>query len=363
YKVTLEVWNGFNGTSYNKTETANFIDVDQHSIANTSEDFEGTFPPQGWRVINPDGKLAWGKSDEAGNGDSSCVVMNNADNDKIGEEDFLQLPFYNLTDAKNAQLYFDVAYVKFDEVSADMLKAEVSTDCGATWTEVYSKTHTELETALSALSPNDWIPNQESHWRKELVDLSGYDGQANLAIRFKNVSGYGTRVWLDNVIVALDNSSGPVVDFYTKKRNSVCESEVVQFFDTSTGTTATSWNWEFPGGTPATSTEQNPTVTYSTYGNYNVSLKVENTDGSSEKTIENFVVLKTPTAQSFTEDFSGTFPPANWNIRNFDGKLEFEQSNLAGNGDGFCMMMNNADNETIGELDEIIMPSLDLSVG
>ncbi|MCD8439645.1 PKD domain-containing protein [Tenacibaculum finnmarkense] len=363
YKVTLEVWNGFNGTNYNKTETANFIDVDQHSIANTSEDFEGTFPPQGWRVINPDGKLAWGKSDEAGNGDSSCVVMNNADNDKIGEEDFLQLPFYNLTAAKNAQLYFDVAYVKFDEVSADMLKAEVSTDCGATWTEVYSKTHTELETVLSALSPNDWIPNQESHWRKELIDLSSYDGQANLAIRFKNVSGYGTRVWLDNVTVSLDNSTGPIVDFYTKKRNSVCESEVVQFFDTSTGTTATTWAWEFPGGTPANSTEQNPTVTYNTYGNYNVSLKVENTDGSSEKTIDSFIVLKTPTAQSFSEDFSGTFPPADWNIRNFDGKLQFEKSNLAGNGDGFCMMMNNADNETIGELDEIIMPSLDLSVG
>ncbi len=35
-----------------------------------------------------------------------------------------------------------------------------------------------------------------------------------------------------------------------------------------------SWSWSFPGGSPATSTAQNPTVTYSTAGAYNVVLTV-----------------------------------------------------------------------------------------
>jgi len=51
----------------------------------------------------------------------------------------------------------------------------------------------------------------------------------------------------------------------------------VQFNDTSTGT-PTNWNWSFGDG--ALSTVQNPVHTYTTAGNYSVSLNVTNTDGS-----------------------------------------------------------------------------------
>lgn len=47
----------------------------------------------------------------------------------------------------------------------------------------------------------------------------------------------------------------------------------VTFTDQSTGT-PTSWLWTFQGGNPATSTSQNPTVTYAAIGNYTVTLKV-----------------------------------------------------------------------------------------
>ncbi|CAM1335026.1 PKD domain-containing protein [Tenacibaculum aestuariivivum] len=358
FKVTLQVANQIGGDIIEKV---NYIDVDQYTNTDTTEKFDGPFPPKGWTISNPDGKLAWEKRDDVGNGDSSCIIMNNADNDVIGEEDYLRLPFYDFSGAARAQLYFDVAYVKFDENSPDILKVEVSTDCGNSWSEVYSKTHLELETTTSALSPNNWVPNKISDWRKEIVNLSAYDNQTNISIRFKNVSGYGTRIWIDNVSVSLKNNEGPTADFYTKTRSSVCNSQEVQFFDTSTGF-ATQWAWEFPGGTPATSTDQNPVVFYNQAGSYDVTLTATNPDGFTTKSETGFFVLKTPKSESFTEDFSGVFPPADWEIRNFDGKLEFEQG-AAGNGDSFCMMMNNADNSTIGELDEIILPSLDLSAG
>ncbi|WBX75001.1 PKD domain-containing protein [Tenacibaculum ovolyticum] len=358
YKVTLQVTNT-SGT--NTTEAVNYIDVDQYTTTDTTEDFSGVFPAKGWTITNPDGKLAWEKRTDVGNGDSSCIIMNNADNAVTGEEDYLRLPFYDFTSATKAQMYFDVAYVKFDANSPDILKVEVSTDCGTSWNEVYSKTHLELETTISALSPNDWIPNEESHWRKEIVDLSAYDGTSNLTFRFKNISGYGTRIWLDNVTISLKNDVAPETDFYTKTRNSLCSSEQVEFFDTSNAT-PTSWAWEFPGGTPATSNLQNPIVDYNSAGSYDVTLTATNIYGSTSVTKTAFVVLKTPKSQSFTEDFSGTFPPTDWQIRNFDSGLEFEQGN-AGNGDNLCMIMNNADNSTVGELDEILLPSLDLSVG
>lgn len=51
--------------------------------------------------------------------------------------------------------------------------------------------------------------------------------------------------------------------------------ESITYTDVSTGT-PTAWEWTFEGGTPATSTEQNPTVTYSQPGFYKVSLKASN---------------------------------------------------------------------------------------
>jgi len=53
----------------------------------------------------------------------------------------------------------------------------------------------------------------------------------------------------------------------------------------------TSWSWTFTGGTPATSTEQNPVVVYNTPGVYSVSLTVSNSAGSDSKTITNYITV------------------------------------------------------------------------
>ncbi|MEN8224136.1 MAG: GEVED domain-containing protein, partial [Bacteroidota bacterium] len=44
----------------------------------------------------------------------------------------------------------------------------------------------------------------------------------------------------------------------------------------------TSWSWVFEGGTPATSTAQNPSVTYATEGIYDVRLTATNAEGSDQ---------------------------------------------------------------------------------
>jgi|GEM_PF-136024 len=60
-----------------------------------------------------------------------------------------------------------------------------------------------------------------------------------------------------------------------------CAPMTVHFADESTGTPS-SWSWSFPGGNPATSTEQNPTVTYDAAGVYSATLTVTNALGTSE---------------------------------------------------------------------------------
>ena len=64
----------------------------------------------------------------------------------------------------------------------------------------------------------------------------------------------------------------------------------VHFTDQSWGGQLVSWNWEFEGGTPAVSTEQNPIVTYNQAGTFDVRLTVTNADGESDmKYLPNYI--------------------------------------------------------------------------
>ncbi|MFY0628359.1 MAG: PKD domain-containing protein [Reichenbachiella sp.] len=62
--------------------------------------------------------------------------------------------------------------------------------------------------------------------------------------------------------------------------------DVIEFTDLSEGEPDT-WSWSFAGGTPATSTDQNPAVQYLTQGVFDVSLNITrmNPDGSSLDTV------------------------------------------------------------------------------
>ena len=61
---------------------------------------------------------------------------------------------------------------------------------------------------------------------------------------------------------------------------SIIPGQSVQFLDKSSGSPV-SWEWSFPGGTPATSKQQNPLITYSTEGKYPVTLKIKNVKADS----------------------------------------------------------------------------------
>lgn len=88
----------------------------------------------------------------------------------------------------------------------------------------------------------------------------------------------GETVNINAQLVALE---GIVADF-TSDFTTTNIGGTVQFTDNSWGAQLVSWEWEFEGGTPATSTQLNPTVTYNTAGTYNVRLTVTNADGESD---------------------------------------------------------------------------------
>lgn len=104
----------------------------------------------------------------------------------------------------------------------------------------------------------------------------------------------------DNKTGFVSGSSGailwqeaPLNANFEADQTEVCTGTTVNFTDLSGG--AISWSWTFEGGTPSTSTDQNPSVTYNTPGTYNVELEVS--DGVSyitEIKFDYITVLETP---------------------------------------------------------------------
>jgi vibriolysin len=80
----------------------------------------------------------------------------------------------------------------------------------------------------------------------------------------------------------------PPIANFTASTTSTFLNQSVTFTDTSLEN-PTSWSWTFEGGTPATSTAQNPVVTYTTVGTFDVTLVVTNAQGSDTETKVNYI--------------------------------------------------------------------------
>lgn len=78
-------------------------------------------------------------------------------------------------------------------------------------------------------------------------------------------------------------------DFRTNVRE-ICPGTSVQFIDESVHTAST-WSWSFPGGTPATSNEQNPVITYNTPGVYSVTLTAGDGTTSNSRTRTEYITV------------------------------------------------------------------------
>ncbi|MEZ5055977.1 MAG: PKD domain-containing protein [Saprospiraceae bacterium] len=93
----------------------------------------------------------------------------------------------------------------------------------------------------------------------------------------------------------------PVANFSSTHINPICPGESVQFVDQSANNPS-SYSWSFPGGTPATSTNPNPVVSYSTPGFYSVTLTVTNSAGSNTLTLPAFVAVENDPIAVFTSN-------------------------------------------------------------
>lgn len=103
-----------------------------------------------------------------------------------------------------------------------------------------------------------------------------------------------------------------IADFAIGNQTIYCSGDTIFFTDHSVAGAAATYNWNFPGAIPSSSTEKNPAVVFSTPGTYDITLTV--TDGGVSESITKTYVVDGVIVQPLpiVEDFeAGQFNP-NW---------------------------------------------------
>lgn len=120
-------------------------------------------------------------------------------------------------------------------------------------------------------------------WERFTVDLNEFAGQ-QVQFSFVYQGNYGEDEAIDGFKILQANDGDDAVI-------NISEGESIHFRDLSTGN-VTTWNWTFEGGEPATSTEQNPVVTYNRAGSYDVTLTVGDGSLTDTKSRTAYVVVR-----------------------------------------------------------------------
>ncbi|MEM6343955.1 MAG: M43 family zinc metalloprotease [Bacteroidota bacterium] len=178
------------------------------------------------------------------------------------------------------------------------------------------------------------------------------------ALRMRTIMAYSPRRASLVNSPACSAQVPPSTDF-SANFTTVCEGSTVGFQDLSNN--ATAWNWTFENGNPATSTDQNPQVVYTTAGTYKVSLEASNAFGNTPLIRDNYITVTTSGLSTFfSEDFESGL--GNFEIVNPDNSITWERKAVGGSPNGSVgLWINLYDYTVTGQVDEVISPVLDLS--
>jgi PKD repeat protein len=171
-----------------------------------------------------------------------------------------------------------------------------STDGGASWTNISRNlpnvpantivrqsgaaeglyVGTDIGVFYSDNTLGNWQPFSDGLPRVVVTELEVHEGAGKL-----RASTYGRGLWQSELWIPVDAPPTAVIghDALT-----ICAGDAITFTDLSLNAAPGSV-WSFPGGSPATSTDAAPQVTYPNSGTYTVTLTVSNAFGTDDATM------------------------------------------------------------------------------
>lgn len=213
WEVSLTVSNAAGETTEVKSGFITIFNPTAASNAPYYQTFEGTFPEHpinelSWIVINTD-SATWETTNDAASPNVPAHQEINNRSIRIrssyftqeGETHTLISPSMDLSSLNSALLYFDLAYAKRNDFTADNLSISVSDNCGVSWSERFNKNSDELITNGGGLMFFDFVPN-ETQWSSDFsVNMNSYSGKSNVQVKIEFTGTEGNWLYLDNILI------------------------------------------------------------------------------------------------------------------------------------------------------------------
>ena len=254
--------------------------------------FDGNLEDDGWELQTTEKGKEWYTASGASFGydptDPGALISHNGNKTAVSNE-WIISPEITVKEGSKASFY-----VKFAAANIDLWNTFFRVIEGTDSTSLFD---------FRSWAADEKNGHVESQWEKVVVDLSAYTGKTvKLAFQYvtESVENTGSYAYIDAVQVGQHQLDGV--------KAKIALDDEVHFMNTSTGDNL-SYAWTFANGTPATSTEKEPVVKYTTLGDHDVTLVVTNTatNKTDTKTLEGFVHV------GYRQPVAAIIPPTNFN--------------------------------------------------
>lgn len=215
-------------------------------------------------------------------------------------------------------------------------------------------------------SPCDYLDRKDLHMGYSTCTSAFTHGQAERMYFF--LDNQLSNLWSasNKAATGIDNVanlySEPDPDF-TASQTIGCEGTVISFTDETLGCVE-NYNWLFPGGSPISSNDANPVVTYSTAGEYPVQLTVSNNGGFTKAVTKtaHIKIANTGITLPYAESFeSSSFVPSGWKIIDEAGDGGWERRTLISSQGNACASFPAYSSASCDSRDFLVSPLLDLT--
>jgi hypothetical protein len=346
-----------------------------------------TFPPAGWKVINPNaGTITWARTLSAKNSGIASVYMNLFNYSSPDDRDLLVSPSMLLQNVDSVYIDFAHAHKPYSASLnfSDTLMLMASLDCGNSFTELlWKKGGLELSSTTGTSGDINWVPGN-GEWRTNSLRLpaSIFKKAETVSFAWITINKFGQNIYVDDINIrpyqlpqrdiAMLQVIEPAARLCTNKTNPLMEirnngRETINSFQVNLQlnngtliqrsvsginlTTGGVYTLAYDSLFEALQDGVNTFIAYISAPNGNIDQQLSN--DTIRQRVFVFHTIPAPWTESFEQN---NFPPTNWDIHNVPLTIGWESTGTAASSGSRTAYIRNFINPVFADVDEIYTP-------